>query len=151
MSFFAAELVALIKTRFDGNQQRFSRATGIDPSMVSRQCSGRSLPDSATIRRVVAGMSPADAAGLVAAYLRDVCPPAVRGLVQISAIDRPLGDPKSADAQHLLDLSALTVRDQVVAREVVAWLQVDPAAADFLRHAVGLVNRSNAKVDPESG
>ena len=148
MTFFATEMVELIKARFGGNQQRFSKATGIDPSMVSRQCSGRSRPDWATMKRIVDGVAPAEAARLVAAYLRDVCPPSVRGLVQIRAAVETLGDTKAIDTRHLLDLSNLTLRDEALARELVDWLQKDPAAADFLRHAVGLVNRSKLNVDP---
>jgi len=148
MTFFAAEMVELIKARFGGNQQRFSKATGIDPSMVSRQCSGRSMPDFATMSRIVGGIPSADAAGLVVAYLRDVCPVSVRGLVQVRVLGKAPDQQKAVDTRHLLDLSPLTPRDQELAQTVVAWMQVDPAAADFLRHAVGLVHRSRKKADP---
>jgi hypothetical protein len=148
MSFFAVELVDLIESRFDGNQQRFSKATGIDPSMVSRQCSGRSLPDSATIRKAISGISPADAANLVAAYLRDVCPSGVRDLIQIRALAESDDRVRNSIDRSLLDLSSLKARDQEVARSVVKWLQLDPAASEFLNHALGLVARAPLKDRP---
>jgi len=141
MSFFAAELQDLIKNRFQGNQQRFSRATGIDPSMISRQCSGRALPDPNTILKVIAEISPGDASLLVAAYLRDICPPSVRDLVVIQTLKSPEDRPPIDPSRHLLDLSALTARDQDVARAVVRLLQVDAAASEFLNHVIKIVNR----------
>jgi hypothetical protein len=144
MSFFAAELMDLIKIRFQGNQQRFSKATGIDPSIVSRQCSGRAMPDPNTILKVIAGISPGDASVLVAAYLRDICPPSVRDLVVIQTLKSPENRPPIDQSRHLLDMSALTARDQDVARAVVRLLQVDAAASEFLNHAIKLVNRSTS-------
>ena len=148
MSFFAAELVDLIKKRFDGNQHRFSKATGIDPSMVSRQCGGRSLPDSTTIQRAISVIQPIDAANLVAAYLRDVCPTSVRDLIQVQISAEPGDRVRDPINRSFLDLSPLTARDQEVARSVVKWLQLDPAASDFLSHALGLVARYPAKDRP---
>ncbi|MEY2787013.1 MAG: hypothetical protein RLZZ34_156, partial [Verrucomicrobiota bacterium] len=52
VSHFSAELAALIQREFEGSQLKFGRVTGIDQSMVSRQCAGVSLPDRATIGRV---------------------------------------------------------------------------------------------------
>ena len=147
MSFFAAELAGLIERRFDGNQQRFSKATGIDPSMVSRQCSGRSLPDSATIRKAIAGIPPMDSANLVAAYLRDVCPAAVRDSILIRTLGEPEERVRDTINPNYLDLSRLTARDQEVTRSVVKWLQVDPAASDFLSHALGLAARPPAPLN----
>ena len=142
MSFFAAELLDLIKSRFQGNQQRFSRATGIDPSIVSRQCSGRAMPDPNTILKIIAGISPEDAASLVAAYLRDACPPSVRDLVVIQTLKNPENRSPIDLSRHLLDLSALTARDQDVTRAVVRLLQVDASASEFLNHSIKLITRS---------
>ena len=142
MSFFAAELLDLIKSRFQGNQQRFSRATGIDPSIVSRQCSGRAMPDPNTILKIIAGISPEDSASLVAAYLRDVCPPSVRDLVVIQTLKNPENRSPIDLSRHLLDLSALTARDQDVTRAVVRLLQVDASASEFLNHSIKLITRS---------
>lgn len=145
MSFFAAALADVIKKGFDGNQQRFSKATGIDASMVSRQCGGRSLPDPTTIKKAIARIPPEDAAQLVAAYLRDVCPPALRDSIQIRTFADPENLVRDAINRNFLDLSPLTARDQDVARSVVKWLQVDPAASDFLSYALGLVARPSLK------
>jgi hypothetical protein len=83
MSFFSSELGRIIRLRFEGNQQKFSSATRIDPSMVSRQCSGQSLPDPTTIQKVIPVLKPEDSATLVAAYLRDLCPREVRERIEI--------------------------------------------------------------------
>jgi hypothetical protein len=144
MSFFAVELTDLISRHFDGNQQRFSTATGIDPSMVSRQCSGRALPDRVTLQKILAGVPSGDSALLAAAYLRDVCPPAVRDSVHIYAVDQPDGKQRKETPQHLLDLSSLATREQVLATEIINWLMTDSAAYQFLYQALRLVTRSTS-------
>lgn len=139
MSFYAGALLDLIRRRFEGNQHRFSKATGIDPSMVSRQCSGISLPDSSTIRKTISGLPPADGAELVVAYLRDICPPSVRALVEINTKPKEPVKEITRTLQPLLDVSELPTRDVRIAEEMVRWIKVDPAASAFLSHALSLM------------
>jgi hypothetical protein len=148
MGFFAAELRCLIKDRFDGSQQSFSTATGIDPSMVSRQCSGRSLPDSITIQKAVSCLTPRDSALLVAAYLKDVCPLQVRDRIQIQSLGCPDIRKTDSSSQCFLDISPMSPNNQTIARSVVKWLQEDAAAANFLNHTLSLIGRSDSRASP---
>ena len=141
MSFFSVELGRIIRLRFEGSQQKFSNATRIDPSMVSRQCSGQSLPDPTTIQKVIPVLSPEDSANLVAAYLRDLCPREVRERIEIQPRTHTKGILCRDEGSHLLDLSSLPPQQWDIARTLVRWMQVDSTVSDFLRQSLTLINR----------
>lgn len=92
MNAFSAELSALIKAEFGGSQLELSRQSGVSQSMISRQCSGRSLPDRKTLHRLLSAVSRPQAIALVTAYLREVCPPDFRGAVEIEPRAQSLRD-----------------------------------------------------------
>jgi len=141
MSFFSAELGRIIRLRFEGSQQKFSSATRIDPSMVSRQCSGRSLPDPTTIQKVIPVLSADDSATLVAAYLRDLCPREVRERIEIQPRTNAKGMLCRDEDGHLLDLASLPPQQQEIARALVHWMQVDSTVSEFLKQSLTLIKR----------
>lgn len=148
MSFFSSELGRIIRLRFEGNQQKFSSATRIDPSMVSRQCSGQSLPDPATIQKVIPVLKPEDSATLVAAYLRDLCPREIRERIEIQPNPSGKNLVCRDEQSHLLDLSSLPTQQQEIARALVRWMQVDSTVSDFLKQSLTLIERLQGQENP---
>lgn len=130
MSYFSAELAALIERRFGGSQLKFGRAVGIDQSVVSRQCAGLALPDRVTVQRLTQALSETQSIPLVVAYLQDHCPVSLRPKVAISS-RAPLAQQLAVDALQL-DLSQYSVRQRSLIRQLTMWVASDPNAMVFL-------------------
>ncbi len=147
MSYFSAELAALIERRFGGSQLKFGRAVGIDQSVVSRQCAGLAMPDRATVQRLTQALSETQSIPLVVAYLQDHCPASLRSKVAISP-RVPSAQPRAAEALQL-DLSQYSVRQRSLIRQLMMLVASDPHSMGFLTsvlkfmgHTQGVDSRS---------
>ena len=130
VSYFSAELTALIEQQFEGSQLKFGRAVGIDQSMVSRQCAGLSLPDRATIHRLSQALTEFQVIPLVVAYLQDHCPISIRNKLSIHPA-APMAASGSVEKLQI-DIGAFSVRQRGIIRELLAMITADPEATAFL-------------------
>lgn len=140
VSHFSAELAALIQREFEGSQLKFGRVTGIDQSMVSRQCAGVSLPDRATIGRVTRALPESQSIPLVVAYLLDHCPVSLRTRVRVQAGAR--GAQQRATEGLRIDLGRLTTRQRDLIRQLADLVVADPGASDLLSAFLKFVHAS---------
>ena len=141
VSYFSAELTALIEQQFEGSQLKFGRAVGIDQSMVSRQCAGLSLPDRATIHRLTQALTEFQVIPLVVAYLQDHCPMSIRDKVSIHSV-APIE--ASASVENLrIDIGSLSLLQRGIVRELLAMITADPEATAFLAAVLKFSDRGS--------
>lgn len=147
MSYFSAELAALIERRFGGSQLKFGRAVGIDQSVVSRQCAGLALPDRVTVQRLTQALSETQSIPLVVAYLQDHCPVSLRPKVAISS-RVPLAQQLAVDALQL-DLAQYSVRQRWLIQQLTLLVASDPHSMAFLASVLKFI-RPPREADPGS-
>ncbi len=143
VSYFSAELTALIEDQFEGSQLKFGRAVGIDQSMVSRQCAGLSLPDRATIQRLSHALTEFQLIPLVVAYLQDHCPMSIRSKLLIHPA-API-DALASVENLRIDIGSLSLRQREIIRELLAMITTDPGATAFLE---AVLKFSDRRADP---
>ena len=130
VSYFSAELSALIDRDFGGSQLKFGRTVGIDQSMVSRQCAGLSMPDRATVDRFEKTLSQTQAIPLVVAYLQDHCPLPLRPQVVIRA-KLPSGKAQARENMKI-DLARFPTHQSALIQGIVNIVTTDARAAELI-------------------
>ena len=130
VSYFSAELSALIDRDFGGSQLKFGRTVGIDQSMVSRQCAGLSMPDRATVDRFEKTLSQTQAIPLVVAYLQDHCPLPLRPQVVIRA--KPQSGKVKASENLKIDLARFPTQQRALIQGFVNIVTTDARAAELM-------------------
>lgn len=130
VSYFSTELQKAIDLEFDSSQLALARASGISQSVISRQCQGKYVPDSETLLRLTAVLSPSGATSLVVAFLRDQCPREYRGTIAIKAGKQHASN--DSMKENLLDLSSHTERSKELLRKLSEEMTKDPLLIDLL-------------------
>ena len=136
VSYFSAELSALIDRDFGGSQLKFGRTVGIDQSMVSRQCAGLSMPDRATVDRFEKTLSQTQAIPLVVAYLQDHCPLPLRPQVVIRA-KLPSGKAQARENMKI-DLARFPTHQSALIQGIVNIVTTDARAAKLMGSLIKL-------------
>ena len=142
VSYFSAELSALIDRDFGGSQLKFGRTVGIDQSMVSRQCAGLSMPDRATVDRFEKTLTETQAIPLVVAYLQDHCPLQLRPQVVIRA--KPQSGKLPANENLKIDLARFSTHQRSLIRGIVDVVVTDPQATQFLESLLKFCNQEDS-------
>ena len=130
VSYFSAELLALINRDFDGSQLKFIRAVGIDQSMVSRQCAGLIIPGRSTVDRLAKMLSETQAIPLVVAYLQDNCPLHLRPQVVIRA--KPQSGKVQVKENLKIDLARFPTHQRVVIQGFINIVTTDSRIAELV-------------------
>lgn len=129
VSYFSAELIALIDRDFDGSQLKFIGAVGIDQSMVSRHCAGLLIPGSSTIDRLAKTLSVTQALPLVVGYLQDHCPLHLRPQVEIRA--KPQSGKVQVKENLKIDLAKFPMHQRTVIQGFINIVTTDSRAAEL--------------------
>ncbi len=140
VSYFSAELLALINRDFDGSQLKFIRAVGIDQSMVSRQCAGLIIPGRSTVDRLAKMLSETQAIPLVVAYLQDNCPLHLRPQVVIRA--KPQSGKVPVKENLKIDLARFPTHQRAVIQGFVDIVTTDAKAAELTDILVNFYKRN---------
>jgi hypothetical protein len=141
VSFFSAELLALIDRDFDGSQLKFIKAVGIDQSMVSRHCAGLLIPGSSTIDRLAKTLSVTQALPLVVAYLQDHCPSHLRSQVVVRA--KPQSGQVQVKENLKIDLAKFPMHQRTVIQGFINIVTTDSRATELINILIKFYEKNN--------